>query len=63
MKNKFTGSLSVLMCLVLVLSMFAACSVKDKNNDLITSATLAPDETWAPGIADYVYEPIIIGSH
>lgn len=60
MKNKFTGSLSVLMCLVLVLSMFAACSVKDKNNDITASPTLAPDETWAPGIADYVYEPIII---
>lgn len=60
MKKKFTGSLCVVMCLVLVLSMFAACSVKDKNGDDTTElATLAPNDTWTPGV-DYVYEPVII---
>lgn len=60
MKKKFTGSLCILMCLVLVLSMFAACSVKDKNSDTTTAATLVPDDTWAPFVSDYVYETITI---
>ncbi len=59
MKKKFTGSLCVVMCIMLVLSMFAACSVKDKTNDVTTSATLAPNDTWTPGV-DYVYEPVVI---
>lgn len=60
MKNRFTGSLCVMMCLVMVLSMFAACSIKDKNGGITTQATLTPDDTWAPGIVDYVYEPVVI---
>lgn len=61
MKNKFTGSLCVMMCFVIVLSMFAACSVKDRNADLTTPATLTPDDTWAPDVdADYVYQTITI---
>ncbi len=60
MKKKFTGILCVVMCILLVLSTFAACSVKDKNGD-ITNQTLAPNNTWTPGIADYVYEPVVIG--
>ncbi len=60
MKNKFTGSLCVLMCIMLVFSMFAACSVKDKNGDSTTAATLTPEDSWAPGIADYVYESITV---
>lgn len=59
MKKKFTGILCVVMCVVFVLSTFAACSVKDKNGD-VTNQTLAPNNTWTPGIADYVYEPVII---
>ncbi|MBQ2904679.1 MAG: hypothetical protein IJE48_09805 [Clostridia bacterium] len=61
MKNKFTGSLCVMMCFVIVLSMFAACSVKDKNGGLTTQATLTPDDTWAPDVdSDYVYQTITI---
>lgn len=60
MKKKFTGSLCVVMCVMLVLSMFAACSVKDKNGDVTLSSTLTPDDTWTPGIVDYVYEPVVI---
>ncbi len=60
MKKKFTGILCVVMCVILVLSTFAACSVKDKNGD-DTIPTLAPNNTWTPGIADYVYEPVVIG--
>lgn len=59
MKKKFTGSLCVVMCIMLVLSMFAACSVKGKNSDTTSSATLAPNDTWTPGV-DYVYEPVVI---
>lgn len=59
MKKKFTGSLCIVMCVMLVLSMFAACSVKDKNTDLTLSSTLAPNDTWTPGV-DYVYEPVVI---
>ena len=61
MKKKFTGILCVVMCIVLVLSTFVACSVKDKNNDTTSNITLAPNNTWTPGIADYVYEPVVIG--
>lgn len=60
MKNKFTGSLCVLMCLVLVLSMFAACSIKDKNSNTTTAATLVPNESWVQGVGEYVYESITI---
>ncbi len=61
MKKKFTGSLCVLMCAVLVLSMFAACSIKDKNGDITVPSTLTPDDTWTPGVdTDYVYESITI---
>ncbi len=61
MKNKFTGSLCVLMCVIMVFSMLAACSVKDKTNDDTTNATLTPDNSWTPGVdSDYVYESIQI---
>lgn len=60
MKNKLTGSLCALMCLMLVFSMLAACSVKDKDGDTTVASTLTPDDTWAPGIADYVYESITV---
>ncbi len=61
MKNKFTGSLCVLMCVVMVFSMLAACSVKDKTNDGTTAATLTPNDSWTPGVdADYVYESVQI---
>lgn len=57
MKNKFTSGLCVMMCLVLVLSMFAACSIKDKNTDN-TTTTLSPDNQWYVG--NGTYEPVTL---
>lgn len=59
MKNKFTSGLCVMMCLVIVLSMFAACSIKDKNTDN-TTTTLSPDNQWYVG--NGTYEPVILDS-
>lgn len=58
MKNKSTAMLSLLMCLVLILSTFAACSIKDDNKDS-TTTTLLPDESWGVGVPD-TYEPVTI---
>ncbi len=57
MKNKFTSGLCVMMCLMIVLSMFAACSIKDKNTDNTTTA-LSPDNQWYVG--NGTYEPVIL---
>lgn len=59
MKNKFTARLCVFMCLVLVISMFAACSVKDKTDDS-TTTTLSPDNQWYVG--NGTYEPVTISN-
>lgn len=56
MKNKFTASLSIFMCLVLIVSCFAACKVKDKNSG--DSTTLAPADSWQSGSG---YEKVPIG--
>ncbi len=58
MKKKSTAMLSVLMCLVLLISTFAACSIKDNKNDSETT-TLLPNESWQAGVPD-TYEPVII---
>ena len=58
MKNKFTARLCIFMCLVLIVSMFAACNIKDKNGDA-SLTTLAPDDSWRPG-NDGTYEPVIL---
>lgn len=46
------------MCLVLIVSMFAACNIKDKNGDA-SLTTLAPDDSWRPG-NDGTYEPVVL---
>lgn len=58
MKKKSTAMLSVLMCLVLLVSTFAACSIKDNTKDS-TTTTLLPNESWQAGVPD-TYEPITI---
>ncbi len=58
MKKKSTAMLSVLMCLVLLVSTFAACSIKENNKDS-TTTTLLPNESWQAGVPD-AYEPITI---
>lgn len=55
MKNKFTARLSVFMCLVLLISCFAACSVKPDNTG---SSTLLPDDSWQSGTG---YDKVVIG--
>lgn len=54
MKNKFTARLCVFMCLVLVISCFAACSVKP---DDVSTTTLAPQDSWQSGTG---YEKVVI---
>lgn len=58
MKNKHTARLCVLMCLVLIISTFAACSIK-KDGDSTTTSPInnQVQESW---IADSVYEPVTI---
>lgn len=56
MKNKFTASISICMCLILIASCFAACKVKDKNAGETT--TLAPADSWQSGSG---YEKVQIG--
>lgn len=60
MKNKFTARLAALMCLVLLISTFAACSVKNGKNGDETSSLVNPGgDSW---IADGngIYEPVTI---
>lgn len=59
MKNKMTARLSIFMCLVLILSMFAACSVKDKTDITGTTAPYfdSGNDSW---ISDGGYEPVTI---
>ena len=53
MKNKFTSRLCAFMCFILILSTFAACSVKQNGTDTTTVPTI-PNNEWAPGIDTYV---------
>ena len=53
MKNKFTSRLCVFMCLVLILSTFAACSIKQNETDS-TTAPVIPNNEWVGGIDTYV---------
>ena len=53
MKNKFTSKLCVLMCFVIILSTFAACSIK-KNDDNSTTAPVIPNNEWVGGVDTYV---------
>mgnify|MGYP001517767881 CR=1 FL=1 len=58
MKSKSFKAVSVLVCLFLILSVFAACSPKNPDNN--DSNTLSPNESWAGG--EIVYEPVTISS-
>lgn len=58
MKNKTFKAISILVCLFLVLSIFASCSPKNPSGD--NDNTLSPDESWFGG--DTVYEPVTISS-
>ena len=53
MKNKFTSRLCVFMCFILILSTFAACSVK-RDENTTTTVPVIPNNEWVPGIDTYV---------
>lgn len=57
MKNKTFRAVSILICLFMILSIFASCSPKNPDN---SDSTLSPDESWFGG--DTVYEPVTISS-
>ncbi len=57
MKNKFTARLCVFMCLVLIMSTFAACSIK-KDNDTTTTAPLVDNNDYWNTAGGY--EPVTI---
>lgn len=60
MKNKFTARLAAFMCLVLIISTFAACSVKtDKGNDETTNSVNAGGDSWVAD-GNNIYEPVTI---
>lgn len=54
MKNKLTAKLSVFMCLVLIVSCFAACNID--SDDTVTT-TLAPNDSWQSGTG---YDKVVI---
>ncbi len=54
MKNKHTARLSIVMCLVLIISTFAACSIKKDDG---TTTTLAQGDSWQNGSG---YEKVTI---
>lgn len=54
MKNKFTARLSIFMCLVIIISCFAACSIKNGGD---TTTTLAPADSWQSGSG---YDKVVI---
>lgn len=58
MKSKTFKAVSILLCLFMILSIFAACSPKNPSGD--NDGTLSPDESWFGG--DSVYEPVTISS-
>ncbi|MCR5522662.1 MAG: hypothetical protein K6F64_03365 [Clostridia bacterium] len=59
MKNKLTAAVSVVLCLLLALSVFTACSVRkgDKENGESTSVT--SNEGWSAS-GDDTYQPVEI---
>ncbi len=58
MKNKFTARLCVFMCLVLIISTFAACSIKkDDDNATTTSPVVNNNDSWNTNGG---YEPVTI---
>ena len=54
MKNKLSVPLSLLLCILLVMSIFTACSTKKNNEE---STTLTPDDNWHAGTEE-VYQPV-----
>ena len=58
MKNKFTARLAAAMCLVIVISSFAACSIKEKTDNPTSAPIINPaDDNW---FANGMYEPVTI---
>ncbi|MCQ2477430.1 MAG: hypothetical protein MJ125_06325 [Clostridia bacterium] len=56
MKNKFSSLIALALCFVLVVTIFTACTKREKVNDSTTTTGV----TWAPGEGSY--QPVEIGS-
>ena len=59
MKNKLTAVISVSICLLMVLSIFTACSLRKGNQGDNESTTLTPNDVWSPDNSE-VYQPVQI---
>lgn len=57
MKNKFTARLCIFMCLVLIMSTFAACSIKKGDDNTTTSPIVNNNDSWNTNGG---YEPVTI---
>lgn len=57
MKNKFTARLCVFMCLVLIMSTFAACSIKKDDGTTTTAPIVGNNDSWNTAGG---YEPVTI---
>lgn len=58
MKKKFSAVIAVLLCMILALGIFTACSVKEKNkDDDSTAATIGSGDSWQAG-GEAAYQPI-----
>lgn len=55
MKNKFSSVIALALCFVLVITIFTACS----NREKVTDSTTTTGVTWAPGEGSY--QPVEIG--
>lgn len=55
MKNKFSSLIALALCFVLVVTIFTACTKREKVNDTTTTTGV----TWAPGEGSY--QPVEIG--
>lgn len=57
MKKKYTSRLAAIMCLVLLISSFAACSIKEGGLDSTVPTVNPNQDSW---YANGVYEPVTI---
>ena len=59
MKDKMTAVIAVALSLLMIASVFTACSFGKKDSE--ESTTLSPDDSWRPG-SNETYEPVEVES-
>ncbi len=57
MKTGFRSTVALILCFLMVITVFTACSFKKANNDN-TSTTVIPDDNWQQG--DGYYQPVTV---